>query len=195
MKYEYKYSVQSFTVKAPERRHWLHSVPTLQKKIIPEKSFSCDSAQLFDIAPLHDWLWILILQYLQFLLNTSKEDDRNHLLWNSWSTLLLRNLKSDISSFSVDAEDCFVSWSLYVRLLHRGSYTAQKMKFFIKDFSSKYDQIRSFLRIWSDLFEKYLMENFMFYAMLRLSSSWKYPGKFNVTLNRFPETEKQALCL
>ena len=28
-------------------------------------------------------------------------------------------------------------------------YTAQKMKFSIKNFFSKYDQIRSFLRIWS----------------------------------------------
>ena len=39
--------------------------------------------------------------------------------------------------------------------------TAQKMKFFIKDFSSKCDQIRSFLRIWSHLLEKSLMENFI----------------------------------
>ena len=41
-------------------------------------------------------------------------------------------------------------------------YTAQKMKFSIKGFSSKYDQIRSFLRIWSHLLEKSLMENFIF---------------------------------
>ena len=38
-----------------------------------------------------------------------------------------------------------------------------KMKFFVKDFFSKYDQIRSFLRIWSHLLEKNpLMENFIF---------------------------------
>ena len=36
------------------------------------------------------------------------------------------------------------------------------MKFSIKDFSSKYDQIRSFLRIWSHLLEKSLKENFIF---------------------------------
>ena len=40
--------------------------------------------------------------------------------------------------------------------------TAQKMKFSIKDFSSKCDQFRSFLRIWSYLLEKSLMENFIF---------------------------------
>ena len=37
------------------------------------------------------------------------------------------------------------------------------MKFFVKDFFSKYDQIRSFLRIWSHLLKKNpLMENFIF---------------------------------
>ena len=33
------------------------------------------------------------------------------------------------------------------------------MKFFIKDFSSKYDQIRSFLHIWSHLLKKSLMSD------------------------------------
>ena len=40
--------------------------------------------------------------------------------------------------------------------------TAQKMKFFITDFFSKCDQIRSFLLIWSHLLKKSLMENFIF---------------------------------
>ena len=39
------------------------------------------------------------------------------------------------------------------------------MKFSIKDFSSKCVQIRSFLRIWSHLLEKSLMENFTFCAV------------------------------
>ena len=42
------------------------------------------------------------------------------------------------------------------------SVTAQKMKFFIKDLFSKCDQIRSFLRIWSHLLKKSLIENFVF---------------------------------
>ena len=45
------------------------------------------------------------------------------------------------------------------------SSTAQKMKFSIKDFSCKCDQIRSALRIWSYLLEKSLMENFVFCAV------------------------------
>ena len=40
--------------------------------------------------------------------------------------------------------------------------TAKKMKFSIKDFVSKCDQIRSFLRMWSNLLKKSLMENFFF---------------------------------
>ena len=44
-------------------------------------------------------------------------------------------------------------------------YTAQKMKFFIKNFFSKCDQIRSKLRIWPPLFNKFLMENFSFGAI------------------------------
>ena len=42
------------------------------------------------------------------------------------------------------------------------SYTAQKMKFSIKDFFSKCDQIRRKLRIWSHLLKKSLIENFIF---------------------------------
>ena len=36
------------------------------------------------------------------------------------------------------------------------------MKFSIKDFFGECDQIRSFLRIWSHLLKKSLMENFIF---------------------------------
>ena len=45
-------------------------------------------------------------------------------------------------------------------------YTAQKMKFFIKDFLSKCDQIRRKLRIWSHIMKKSLMENFIFCAVI-----------------------------
>ena len=49
-------------------------------------------------------------------------------------------------------------------LLYKHFFTAQKMKLSIKDFSSKCDQIRRKLRIWSHLLEKSLMENFIFFA-------------------------------
>ena len=51
------------------------------------------------------------------------------------------------------------------------AYTAQKMKFSIKDFFSKCDQIGIFLRIWSDLLKKPLMENFIFGAVISLKKS------------------------
>ena len=40
--------------------------------------------------------------------------------------------------------------------------TTQKIRLCIKDFFSKYDQIRNFLRIWSHLLKKSLMENLIF---------------------------------
>ena len=42
------------------------------------------------------------------------------------------------------------------------------MKFSIKDFFSKCDKIRSFLRIWSHLLKTSLMENFIFCAVVEV---------------------------
>ena len=41
-------------------------------------------------------------------------------------------------------------------------HTSQKLKFSIKNFFSKHDQIRRKLQIWSHLLNKSLMENFIF---------------------------------
>ena len=45
------------------------------------------------------------------------------------------------------------------------TFTAQKMKFSIKDFFSKCDQIRRKLQIWSHLLNKFLMENSCLYSI------------------------------
>ena len=50
--------------------------------------------------------------------------------------------------------------------------TAQKMKFSIKNFSSKCDQIRRKLRIWSHLLKKSLMENIIFCAVKFVRWGW-----------------------
>ena len=42
------------------------------------------------------------------------------------------------------------------------THIAQKMKYSINDFVSKFGQIRSFLVIWSHLLRKTLMENYIF---------------------------------
>ena len=61
--------------------------------------------------------------------------------------------------FSLENKEAAIQSSFQKKL------TAQKMKFSIKDFFSKCNQIRSFLRIWSHLLEKSLMENFIFCAV------------------------------
>ena len=57
-----------------------------------------------------------------------------------------------------------------IKMCHKLDYvddlTAQKMEFSIKDFFSKFDQIRSFLRIWSHLLRESLIENFIFCVVL-----------------------------
>ena len=56
--------------------------------------------------------------------------------------------------------------------------TAQKMEFSINDFFSKYDQICSFLRIWSHFLKKSLMENLIICTVRYLTGSsirlWDY---------------------
>ena len=66
---------------------------------------------------------------------------------------------------------------LYPRLyeVYINTRTAQKIKFSIKDFFSKYDQVRSFLRIWSHLLKKSLMENFIFCTVgVTTKTSWSH---------------------
>ena len=45
------------------------------------------------------------------------------------------------------------------------------MKFSMKDFFSKCDQIRRKLRIWSHLLKKSLMENFIFYVLVIIANA------------------------
>ena len=52
-----------------------------------------------------------------------------------------------------------MKWSFEVKFWN------EKINFSINDFSSKCDQIRWKLRIWSHLLEKSLMENFIFRAV------------------------------
>ena len=51
------------------------------------------------------------------------------------------------------------------------------MKFSIKDFFSKCDQIWRKLRIWSHLLKKSLMENFIFCAVLEQIKTERKKGK------------------
>ena len=60
-----------------------------------------------------------------------------------------------------------------------GSKTAQKMKFSIKNFFSRCDQIPSFPWIWLHLLKKSLMENFIFCEV-------KVEGRYNTQYSNLP---------
>ena len=63
----------------------------------------------------------------------------------------------------------FWKWNLsicYISQLEKKEHTSQKMKFSMKDFFSKCDEIRSFMWMWSHLLKKSLRENFIFCAVI-----------------------------
>ena len=64
------------------------------------------------------------------------------------------------------------------------------MKFSIKDFFSKCDQIRRKLRIWSQLLQKSLMENFIFCAVIRL----KFEDTLLTSLTKLVLESKASIC-
>ena len=61
--------------------------------------------------------------------------------------------------------------------------TAQKMKFSNKDFFSKCDHIRSFLRMWSHLLQKSLMWNFIFCAVNEYVSHFQIVEEIFITVS------------
>ena len=85
---------------------------------------------------------------------------------------------------------------------YQGADTTQKMKFSIKDFFSKCDQIRKNLRIWPHLLKKSLMEDFIFcavwYFVCYLLCLWQLtvlPHKKNLLLNTFMKEKYFAFFL
>ena len=68
----------------------------------------------------------------------------------------------DVTDWTINNYNTLPNISLY-----------KKMKFSIKDFFSKCDQIRRKLRIWSQLLKKSLMENFSFFLCSVLGSKDK----------------------
>ena len=69
-------------------------------------------------------------------------------------------------------------WSFICDSSYLLSFTARKMKFPIKDFFSKCDQIRRKLQISSHLLKKSLMENFIFCAVFCFDLSDSLPSLF-----------------
>ena len=72
-----------------------------------------------------------------------------------------------------------------IQKLQGKNFTTQKLKFSIKNFFSKCDQIRRKLRIWPRLLKKSLMESFIFYAVLYAKNDfliWTIFYEINLTL-------------
>ena len=67
------------------------------------------------------------------------------------------------------------------------------MKFSIKDFFSKCDQIHSFLRIWSHLLKKSLMENFFLVQCRTLLSGSILDLFINYEISLKKETDAEKL--
>ena len=70
------------------------------------------------------------------------------------------------------------------------------MKFSIKDFFSKCDQIRIFLRIWSHLLKKSLTENLIFITLIAFDEIYcvlsKIKNGLQISFEKTRETENNA---
>ena len=87
---------------------------------------------------------------------------------------------------SLEASTMHVLSELFSQnLLWRGFYTAQKMKFSIKDFFSKCDRNRRKLRNWSHLLKKSFMENIVFVQCFWRLEYWN--GGLKLPFPYFPK--------
>ena len=81
---------------------------------------------------------------------------------------------------------CFCKWQQQSFLVLYWKPLSKKMKFLIKDFFSNCNQICSFLRIWSQLLKKSLIENFIFCAVNDLTQKRKISWKmFIISIKTF----------
>ena len=71
------------------------------------------------------------------------------------------------------------------------------MKFSIKDFFSKCDQIRSLLRVWSHLLKKSLMENFIFCAVTENSKlrSCSHQRRIRIRIHTCPTSKIERFAI
>ena len=85
-----------------------------------------------------------------------------------------KTIKSNIDLFSSLIFN-FVSNANSTQIQTR--ITTQKMRFFIKDFFSKCDQIRRFLQTSSHLLKKSVMENLIFCAVHNINNAYEQDMK------------------
>ena len=120
--------------------------------------------------------------------------------WNKiWIYVYMINLNTDFfypwNCRKVYFSVCFRVLSPHFSLLLCSSavfHTAQKMKFSIKDFFSKCDQICRKMRIWSHLLRKSLLENFIFCAV-SCNHNGLGPDKYWIKIFNYKTFEKLQL--
>ena len=119
---------------------------------------------------------------LSFVLQIAVTRTRKFLAWQS--------TYDPVSSFFQPVR-LLTTKSIFKRILFCWIFffTAQKIKFSIKDFFRKCDQIRRKLRIWSHLLKKSLIENFIFCAVFWLRA------KIIEELTLAISERKSQLCL
>ena len=99
-------------------------------------------------------------------MGTSLEESKRNYLQRLLLYTELKEILAD-NNYGIDDQTFHDKSAVNVsRLKSLNQCTTQKMKFSIKDFFSKCDQIRSYLWIWSHLLKKSLMENFIFCAVM-----------------------------
>ena len=74
----------------------------------------------------------------------------------------------NIFSWNLPCNVVYLPWIETFQFRGKSFHTAQKMRFSIKDFFSKCEEIRRKLRIWSHLLKKSLIENLIFCAVYRV---------------------------
>ena len=132
-----------------------------------QQYFNIDSKSLFSIAKLQfrssslgHHKQVISSKFYTFNLSLDK------VFFFNEAVKTMANVITKYFSFNIPLK-CTVRVKLiHSELFHvKSIIAAQKMKFFIKNFFSKCDQIRRKRRIWPYLLKKSLMENFIFYAV------------------------------
>ena len=94
-----------------------------------------------------------------FNLRVNYKFDKNVKLYIKLQYFFYFKIEKECYFYFIIDKNLILLFSIYLLI------AAQKMKFSIKNFFSKCHQIPSFLRIWSHLLKKSLMENLIFCAV------------------------------
>ena len=111
--------------------------------------------------------------YIPILLFTEKKDNRKIYFWTVYmpclktetfaTFMLYANLKkADPRLFFINDLISYQNYFMTAVVLEPTTTTARKIRFSMKDFPSKWEQIHRKLWIWSHLLKTSLMENFIF---------------------------------